>query len=189
MLFRSRSNQPFTHVVYGALDTSESITDAIQNLVSEGRGTSIALTISIPDAAEECPITSLSMSDPSGTDDLHFLEADCRVFDRSRPMHTKATLPCGHSFSVLHLLYYWCKQNMRCPCCRDGIDNLARTDCLPYHVRHDMAQRIETLRREEAQELLEDDRRAATLVATAIDFGGAPIASSQLSVKIGRAHV
>lgn len=129
---------------------------------------SVPLLISIPDPTEECPITSLPISDPSATADLTFIPENLRVFCPARPTHTKATLPCGHSFSAMHLLYYWARKSMRCPCCRDGTDAPATTESIPKHFRSEMARKIESSMVQEALEADEENQQAAFFVAQAL---------------------
>ena len=129
---------------------------------------SVPLLISIPDPGDECPITAMPISDPSATADLTFIPENLRVFCPARPTHTKATLPCGHSFSAMHLLYYWARKSMRCPCCRDGTDAPATTESIPKHFRSEMARKIESSMVQEALEVDEENQQAAFFVAQAL---------------------
>lgn len=111
----------------------------------KARRYTIDITMSIPDAEEECPLTL----DPIAVSKLPFLPDT--PFIMGRPKHTKLTLPCKHSFSAMTLLYSFCRNNMICPCCRAGEDVQADTQCLPTHFRELLKARI--------QETLETERR------------------------------
>lgn len=113
--------------------------------LSKARRYTIDITMSIPDADEECPLTL----DPIAMSKLPFLPDT--PFRMDRPKHTKLTLPCKHSFSAMTLLYSFCKNGMVCPCCRAGEDIQADTQCLPPHFRELLKARI--------QETLETERR------------------------------
>ena len=105
----------------------------------------IQVTLSIPADDEECPLTL----DPIATSHLPCLPDT--PFLQDRPLHTKLTLPCGHSFSAMTLVYAFCKNNMTCPCCRAGEDIRADTICLPAHFRGQIKAQVEqTLEAEQA---------------------------------------
>ena len=106
---------------------------------------SIEVIISIPVEDEECPLTLDSISESK----LFFMPDT--PFLKDRPKHTKLTLPCKHSFSVMTLLYSFCKNSMICPCCRAGEDIQADTCCLPPNLRAQFKSKI--------QETLEIERR------------------------------
>lgn len=119
---------------------------------SSRRGTmptrhSIEITLSIPSIEDECPLTldSIAESKLPCLPDTHFLP--------DRPLHSKLTLPCGHSFSAMTLIYSFCKNSMICPCCRAGEDIQADTCCLPHHFRSQLKAQIqETLETERQQD-------------------------------------
>lgn len=105
----------------------------------------IQATLSIPADDEECPLTL----DPIATSQLPCLPGT--PFLQDRPLHTKLTLPCGHSFSAMTLVYAFCKNNMTCPCCRAGEEVRADTFCLPAHFRMQIKAHIQqTLEAEQA---------------------------------------
>ena len=89
---------------------------------------------------EECPLTL----EPIATSRLPFLP-DCAFLDHL-PHYTKLTLPCGHGFSAVPLIYHMCKNNMLCPICRAGSNLPADTQCIPAHFREPMAAQIASTR-------------------------------------------
>jgi hypothetical protein len=105
-----------------------------------GAHPALTVTLSIPRDDDECPLTLETIR----ASRLDFLPD--AVFCPERPQHSKLTLPCGHGFHALSLLYSWCKNGMRCPCCRAGHKGRADPACLPGHFRAAMADRVrETL--------------------------------------------
>jgi hypothetical protein len=111
----------------------------------------ITVCFSIPAEADECPLTLDLISESK----LSFLPDTPFLLDR--PDHKKLTLPCGHSFSALTLIYNFCKNSMACPCCRAGSDLQADIDCLPKHLRADFKAHLQQVLR---QERVEDDDEA-----------------------------
>ena len=105
----------------------------------------VQVTLSIPSDQEECPLTleSIAESQLPCLPDTPFLQ--------DRPLHSKLTLPCGHSFSAMTLIYSFCKNNMTCPCCRAGREIQADTGCLPLHFKSQIKAHI--------QRTLENERR------------------------------
>ena len=99
---------------------------------------STTITLSIPTQDEECPLTLDKISQSK----LEFLPDV--TFCKDKPHHTKLTLPCGHSFSAMVLIYNWCKNNMTCPYCRSGHTHRADTNFLPHHFSSQMASHIQT---------------------------------------------
>jgi hypothetical protein len=86
------------------------------------------ITLSIPLEGEECPLTLESIKDSQLSclpNTSFFIES---------PLHNKLTLPCGHSFSALTLVYSFLKTSMTCPLCRDGKHIQADIRCLPPHL-------------------------------------------------------
>jgi hypothetical protein len=96
---------------------------------------SIQVTLSIPED-EECPLTLESIEESK----LPCLDAP---FILDRPLHKMLTLPCGHKFSAMTLIYSFCKNNMKCPCCRAGKEVQADTGCLPIHIKSRMKEHIQ----------------------------------------------
>ena len=111
-----------------------------------GAKVSTVVTLSIPSPEEECPLTL----EPIAQSKLDFLSDTPFVSDR--PLHSKLTLPCGHSFHALTLVYSWCKNDMLCPFCRAGHKGKADPACLPIHFKAQLAERVRTV--------LEEERRA-----------------------------
>jgi hypothetical protein len=134
------NNRPFNYLLY-----SKATNETFSSRGARPTRYSIEVTLSIPADEDECPLTldSIAESRLPSLPDIHFL--------KDRPLHTKLTLPCGHSFSAMTLVYSFCKNNMTCPCCRTGEDVQADTRCLPIHFRAQLKAQI--------QETLESERR------------------------------
>ena len=128
-----RESAPFTYQIKGRKITGK-------------RRASAVVTLSVPTAEEECPLTL----DPIATSTLPCLPG--ALFMEERPLHTKLTLPCGHAFYALSLVYSWCKNGMLCPCCRAGADDRADPDCLPAHLRSAIASRVQSTLAQEEQD-------------------------------------
>lgn len=79
--------------------------------------------------------------EPMATYDLPF--APGLTFVQAEPHLRKITLACGHSFSAMGIIYYFCKKHMTCPLCRQG-NQEARMDIslLPDHIREVIQQQI-----------------------------------------------
>jgi hypothetical protein len=117
---------------------------------SNGRGKrkgetrlSTVVTLSIPTEEDECPLTLDNMSQSK----LESLPDT--TFCADKPLHKKLTLPCGHSFCAMVLIYNWCKNNMLCPCCRAGHQHRADPACLPGHFGPKMATQVQSTLEEE----------------------------------------
>jgi hypothetical protein len=139
----SPSAPPFTFEILAKAEAGKPL---------QGR-VSTHVTLSVPSADEECPLTL----EPISQSKLECLDAP---FVTDRPLHTKLTLPCGHSFHALTLIYSWCKSDMRCPFCRAGHPNKADPACLPPHLKTEISQRVTTVLEQERQ----SDARAETNV-------------------------
>ena len=100
----------------------------VDNWSSGQNGHHIGVEISQPLEKEECPITCCLISESNHIFDTHL------VFFLDEPLLTKGTLPCKHSFAIVHLAYHFMSNNMRCPICRSGYDTKLEPQCLPKHV-------------------------------------------------------
>ena len=138
-------------------------------LVGE-RGEKLSLVLSAPSEEEECP---LSM-DKITQDGLGFLETfskstgsadwnqSATVFYRQAPTLRKLTMPCGHSFGALHLVYNFALNNMLCPCCRSGVTTRLRLSSLPGHL-HKALRDVTRAARECRQREEEEENRLVAL--------------------------
>jgi len=113
-----------------------------------GPPASLTVTLSVPRDDDECPLTLDAIKDSK----LDFLPD--AAFRQGKPLHSMVTLPCRHSFHALSLVYSWCKNGMRCPCCRAGLQERADPGCLPEHLRAAIAERV--------RETLESERETDT---------------------------
>ena len=149
----------------------------------------LRVALSTPVGAEECPMSLSPMRD----------DRLCMVGDEGSPPLTtffvtmpllkKLTMPCGHSFGALGLVYHFAQNDMRCPCCRDGISARLRASSLPVHLSRRIARvvRRDALEARRLQE--EEDRRVAELMdaqTEGMDFGELRAASEgDFSVSLG----
>jgi hypothetical protein len=133
-------NQPIDYDIIGMLSSSERYPRDLK---------AIKVTLSVPAPDEECPIAL----EPISTAELAFLPG-CSFF-QDTPQYTKMTLPCGHSFSAMVIIYSWCKNEMLCPCCRRGFQRRANVNHLPSHFKSQLAAHISSSLRSER---VEDER-------------------------------
>lgn len=120
----------------------------------------IVLKLTAPEPDEECSITMEPMSDYR----LPFIPEKFKQHHliKDRPALTKATLPCGHSFSALALVYHFLKNSMTCPCCRAGPANERMGEqFVPSHIRRYFSKQLALSRTEEEQEQITHDAMAA----------------------------
>jgi hypothetical protein len=128
-------------------------------------GKSVRATLSVPEKDEECPLT-LS---PIAEDCLDFLP-NVR-FLPPMPEYTKLSLPCGHGFGAMNLVYHFARRDMRCPCCRAGHKGKLDTDCVPMHFRTRFVARVEQADREDRDEMEAEDEQVARAANAQEAFG------------------
>lgn len=138
--YSEQKKTPFNYLLYSNVSN-----ESLSSRGARPERYSIEVTLSIPTDEEECPLTldSIAQSRLPCLPDVDFMQ--------DRPLHKKLTLPCGHSFSAMTLVYSFCKNNMTCPCCRAGENVQADPRCLPVHFRAKLKVQI--------QETLENERR------------------------------
>lgn len=128
----------------------------------DGGGASLQLGLSEPAADEECCIAM----EPILEHRVEWLPESLGVEPQpgpllSQPRLRKATLPCGHGFHALALLYHFAKNEMVCPCCRQGLPlRRAAMASLPPHLREAMEARLDKVLRAERAEQVESDAQA-----------------------------
>ena len=110
---------------------------------------SYQVTLSSPSPEEECPLTLDKIISSS----LEFLPNV--PFMERHPALTKMTLPCGHSFSAMPVFYHMCRNNLLCPCCRQGVVGNVCAESIPLHFRAEILERVMTLT---AQQQVEDEQ-------------------------------
>jgi hypothetical protein len=125
----------------------------------DGGGAAMRLELSEPQPGEECCIAM----EPIEEHRVEWLDA---AEQQPGPLLThpalrKATLPCGHGFHALVLLYHFAKNEMVCPCCRQGMAwaRMARAS-IPPHLREAMEARLDRVERSEREEQLASDTLA-----------------------------
>lgn len=125
------------------------------------RSKSLLLGLSEPGPDEECSITL----EPIREYTLPFLPDGVRSVIQTQPALAKASLPCGHGFSALALLYHFAKNSMTCPICRAGHAKAVMTEqSVPTHLRRHFSKHLASLRLEESHEQVAADALAAAHV-------------------------
>jgi hypothetical protein len=120
----------------------------------DNRAIRVRLTVPAPD--EMCPLTVAPVSE----DELDFLPG--RTFLETLPLVKQATLPCGHVFGALSILYHFARQNMLCPCCRRGFPSPINSKYIPKHLRPAIVGRVATEVQQERAEQISEDLAVAT---------------------------
>ena len=128
-------------------------------------GQSTRATLTVPEADEECPLTLSPISE----DCLDFLPGV--RFLLPLPEYTKLSLPCGHGFGAMNLLYHFARRDMRCPCCRAGHEKKLDVDCVPMHFRTRFVARVEQAAREDRDEMEAADAQVARAANAQEAFG------------------
>ncbi len=112
---------------------------------------SLALRLSEPGPEEEC---SISLEDMSKCH-LPFMPETEMGWSplEGRPLLTKASLPCGHSFNGMALLYHFAKNSMTCPFCRAGhVGVVMGEKSIPVHFRRPFISHLSKVQAEDARE-------------------------------------
>lgn len=125
-------------------------------------GRKMDVTLDVPSQAEECPLTLA----PIAEDSLEFL-GSTRSYFAAFPDAKRMTLPCGHGFGALNIIYHFARRNMLCPCCRSGLDSRLSSHCVPSSFRKVFLAKIQRELSGDAREQVESDRSLArTLLMT-----------------------
>jgi hypothetical protein len=119
-------------------------------------GRQIGVCLEVPGPDEECPLTLSPMSE----DCLDFLQPTTTWFS-AFPSVRKMTLPCGHSFGALNLLYHFARRNMLCPCCRAGLNSPLTIQSVPAHFRMIFSSKVSSELSADNEEVSSDNARAA----------------------------
>jgi hypothetical protein len=113
------------------------ITGAYQATLTSLGGQAMRVTLSEPADGEVCPLT-LS---PIAEDALDFIPD--QSFFPALPAVRRMTLPCGHAFGALSIVYLFARRTMRCPCCRSGHNSGLRVDSIPVHIRAEVMSKVD----------------------------------------------
>lgn len=127
------------------------------------RCASMTLRLTAPAPEEECSIAM----EPMNAYRLPFVPASFKKSHliKDQPSLTKATLPCGHSFSALALVYHFLKNSMTCPCCRAGkAGEKMGEQSVPQHMRRFFSRHLARTRTEEEREQIASDAMAAAQI-------------------------
>lgn len=131
---------------------------------------SMRIRLEQPNDTEECPLTLSPMIE----DYLDFLDSDSAVILGFKNFK-KITLKCGHSFGALNILYYFARNEMRCPCCRAGCTSRMAISSLPKHFRAQFQDKIDTVLSKEREETIRENEIAAQALSVqhgiAMDLG------------------
>ena len=123
---------------------------------------SMLMSLSEPTPGEECSIGL----EPIANYRLPFMPPDhkgCVIEDR--PTLTKASLPCGHGFNAMALLYHFVKNSMTCPYCRAGHDKVQMGELsIPSHIRTWFTRHLEGVRADESRKQIATDAIAAARI-------------------------
>lgn len=121
--------------------------------------------LSVPTEEEECPMTKDTMKNY----ELDFAEGVCvDVYD---PSIRKMTLPCGHAFSAMASLYYFCRKGLQCPLCRSGVNEKLDGQCLPVHMRDIIMQQVNKKDSEErVEEEMQNYRDTLAMIVSDIEY-------------------
>jgi hypothetical protein len=119
------------------------------------RGKQMEITLSEPSPTEECSITLEPIRDYR----LPFLPPEtpsCVVVDE--PGLSKASLPCGHGFNAMALIYHFAKNSMTCPICRAGHHHAQMAaQSIPAHARKHFVKHLDSLHTQEINEQITSD--------------------------------
>lgn len=135
----------------------------VRSAGSGNRCKSIQLSLSEPAADEECAIGLVPISEFR----LSFMPPDATSLSVTEGQQalTKASLPCGHGFNALALLYHFAKNSMTCPYCRAGHAKILMSEqSIPLAVREHFTKHLADIRAEENRERSEQDAVEATRV-------------------------
>lgn len=126
------------------------------------RGKKLEISLSEPGPNEECSITL----DPISDYRLPFLPQEVpSCVMTGEPGLTKASLPCGHSFNAMALLYHFTKNSMTCPICRAGHPHAQMaSQSLPFHARKHFTQHLESLHTQEVNDQIAADANLAARI-------------------------
>lgn len=121
---------------------------------------SVEIVFSVPHDGEECPICMEPMSQYR----LTFMPNATSWFYDDDEL-TKASLPCGHSFSAMALLFHFVRNAMTCPYCRDGHDEPMPIEFVPSHLADKLSAHIV---KGAAADRIEADREEVILITSLI---------------------
>ena len=112
-------------------------------------GDTLSVNLSPARSDDECPLTL----GPISEDNLDFLDGTTFILDK--PNFKRLTLPCGHSFGAMNMIYQFARQNMLCPCCRAGVNGAIHNESVPSHFREALCQSV--LSSQQCTESLQED--------------------------------
>ena len=144
---RPRPNRPVVHPTHA--------TPGFPATLLALSGVGLRVTLSQPDDGEICPLTLSLIAE----DALEFLPGVTffTVLSHIRRM----TLPCGHAFGAMSVVYHFARQGMACPLCRAGPRPRICADSIPHHFRTQMIREVNTQHLREIEEQTTADAAVA----------------------------
>jgi len=137
------------------------------------RRSKLTVRLHTPEPETECPILQQPIA--SAAFDLF-----PKPYLSDQSTHTAMTLPCGHTFHAMALVYHWARnRNVLCPVCRAGPQHQQLVMAkLPKEWRYSMAARV---RREQKHDKSEEEN-SNRLVAVQLQQG--TITMLDLTIRI-----
>lgn len=120
------------------------------------------------ESLDKCKTMLLDMTEPQPEEECCIVMEPMAEFTmgmgsviKERPLLTKATMPCGHGFSAVALLYHFARNEMTCPCCRGGHSKVRMSRLsIPLHIRAGMVAQMKRSLEEEREEQISSDAAA-----------------------------
>ena len=143
-----------------APDTGHRLT--VRSLGAIDKCKSMVMSMSVPAPDEECGIGLVPIAEYR----LPFMPPDHKgSVIEGQPTLTKASLPCGHGFNAMALLYHFAKNSMTCPFCRAGHDKEQMGEqSIPPHIRTWFSRHLEGARADESRDQIAIDAIAAARI-------------------------
>ena len=135
-------------------------------------GKSMRFALSAPVQGEQCPLSLGPIEQDSLPFDVEGGRVPVHSFYQRLPALKKITMPCGHSFGALSLVYHMARNDMRCPCCRSGVDERLRATSLPVHLSALVCAKVRQDDACDAAQQETEDRRVAELLQSQLSGNG-----------------
>ena len=153
---RRPRSAPHSAAVYDPTTHEYTLTVRSEGTIDRRKTT--RLVMSAPQPEEECCISMEPIAEYTMGLEQRANETPVQSMVPQAPLLTKATLPCGHGFSALALLYHFTKNDMTCPCCRSGHAKMQMArQSIPQHMRPALERRMAASREEERMEQIASD--------------------------------
>jgi hypothetical protein len=110
-------------------------------------GDNVLVVLDTATGADVCPIMHERFQD------VKLDVGGGKSFLRSQPDTCVAKLACGHTFSLLGIMYQFVLVDMRCPLCRQGPCKRTKISQIPHGWRQCMGVKLRSMQAEEKDEL------------------------------------